>query len=331
MGARGPEGTEKFTIMVMPNAGRLAANPNGAKPGDLPLLGMAAAVCAFFLLSIMTLCAKILSERHSVADIAFWRNVIALLPFLAVILIFPRRRDMVVIHSRPGIIIFRSMIGTMNIMFVFGTFAMLPLADATAIIFTAVLFTPVLGFFVLGERVGPYRWSAVVAGFIGVLIVAQPQGDWNLPGIALGLVAAFFQAVLASMLRLLGQSERPETMTFYFLLIGFALLAPFMPFTATAPTRAEIVPLIGLGLSGMLMQLLLSMAYKYAPAALVSPFNYTQIIWAMLFGWAIFGDWPAANVFIGAGIIIASSLIVILRERYLARKGRLPRPPAEGD
>jgi drug/metabolite transporter (DMT)-like permease len=120
-------------------------------------------------------------------------------------------------------------------------------------------------------------------------------------------------------------------MTFYFLLIGFALRAPVMPFTATAPTRAEIIPLIGLGLSGMLMQLLLSVAYKYAPAALVSPFNYTQIIWAMLFGWAIFGDWPAANVFIGAGIIIASSLIVILRERYLARKGRLPRPPAEGD
>jgi drug/metabolite transporter (DMT)-like permease len=313
--------------MVMPNAGPLAANPNGAKPDDLPLLGMAAGGAAFFLLSIMTLCAKLLSDRHNVIDIAFWRNVIAVLPFAAIILLF-KRRDILTIHSKPRIIIVRSLVGTMNIMFVFGTFSLLPLADATAIIFTAALFTPVLGFFVLGEHVGPYRWSAVVAGFIGVLIVAQPGGDWNLTGVGMGLVAAFFQAVLASMLRLLGRSEQPETMTFYFLLIGFLLLLPAMPFFATAPTREEILPLIGLGLSGSLMQFMLSVAYKYAPAALVSPFNYTQIIWAMLFGWAIFGDWPSAHILIGAVIIIASSLIVILRERYLARKGRLPRPAA---
>lgn len=311
----------------MPNAGPVAAAPNGAKHDDLPLLGMSAAAGAFFLLSIMTLCAKLLAERHNVAEIAFWRNAIAILPFLAVIFLLGRR-DILKVHSRRGIMITRSLVGTMNIMFVFGTFALLPLADATAIIFTAALFTPVLGFFVLGERVGPYRWSAVVLGFIGVVIVAQPGGDWNFAGITLGLTAAFFQAVLASMLRLLGQSERPETMTFYFLFIGFTLLAPAMPFVATVPERSEILPLIGLGLSGALMQFLLSVSYKYAPAALVSPFNYTQIVWAIFFGWAFFSDWPAPNILIGSAIIIASSLIVILRERYLARKGRLARPAA---
>jgi drug/metabolite transporter (DMT)-like permease len=313
--------------MAMPNAGPVAANPNGAKNDDLPLIGMSAAAGAFFLLSIMTLCAKVLSERHNVAEIAFWRNAIAILPFLAVIFLF-NRRDILTVNSKPRIMITRSVVGTMNIMFVFGTFALLPLADATAIIFTAALFTPVLGFFLLGEHVGPYRWSAVIVGFIGVLVVAQPGGEWNVAGIALGLTAAFFQAILASMLRLLGKSEQPETMTFYFLLIGFTLLAPAMPFIATLPTRNEILPLIGLGLSGCAMQFLLSVAYKYAPAALVSPFNYTQIVWAILFGWAFFGDWPAPNILIGAAIIIASSFIVILRERYLARKGRLARPAA---
>src|SRR5262245_60410758 len=103
--------------MTMPNAGAVAATPNGAKHKDLPLLGMSAAAAAFFLLSIMTLCAKLLSDRHNVAEIAFWRNIIAIVPFLAVIFLFGRR-DILVIRSKPRIMITRSVVGTMNIMFV---------------------------------------------------------------------------------------------------------------------------------------------------------------------------------------------------------------------
>ncbi|NJM34737.1 MAG: DMT family transporter [Rhodomicrobium sp.] len=186
---------------------------------------------------------------------------------------------------------------------------------------------PVLGFFFLSEKVGPYRWSAVLIGFVGVLLVAQPGGGWNALGMACGLTAAFLNAVLGTMLRLLGRTETPETMTFYFLLMGALILLPAMPFIGTVPERGEIGLLVGLGLSGGLMQFLLSTAFKYAPAALASIFSYTQIIWAVFFGWAVFGDWPAVNILIGAAIIIASSIIVILRERYLARKGKLPRPP----
>jgi drug/metabolite transporter (DMT)-like permease len=94
------------------------------------------------------------------------------------------------------------------------------------------------------------------------------------------------------------------------------------------PSAKDIVLFIALGVCGVLMQLLLSTAFKYTPAALASLFSYTQIIWATLFGWAIFGDWPAANIVIGAAIIVLASVFVVLRESYLARRGRLAHPPA---
>lgn len=303
------------------------AKDTGSK--DSPVLGMAAAIGAFGMLSTMSLFAKLLSETHNVVEIAFWRNLLAVIPFLIAIVFF-RQRHILKIHSKPGVVVTRSVVATGSILCVFGAFSLLPLADATALVFTSALFVPVLGFFFLGERVGRFRWSAIVVGFIGVLLVAQPGGDWNLLGVVLGLAGAFFNAVLGTMLRLLGRTENPTTLTFYLVLTGGLLLAPFMPFIGKMPTPDEIGLLLGLGASGIAMQLLITTAFKYAPAALASVFSYTQIIWATLYGWALFGVWPAANILVGAAVIIGSSIVVILRERYLARKGALPREPAVG-
>jgi drug/metabolite transporter (DMT)-like permease len=283
---------------------------------------MAAAGGAFLMLSIMALFAKLLSTTLHVTEIAFWRNVIALIPFLLIISFFGRR-DILKVNSKPRTLAARAIIGTLNILFVFGSFSLLPMANATSLIFAASLFMPMLGFFFLGERVGAYRWSAVLVGFAGVLLVAQPGASWNSLGIMLGIGAAFMNSVLGTLLRVLGRTEKPETTTFYFLLIGMCLLAPVMPFVWVTPSSDQIGFLIGLGLSGSMMQFLMSAAFKYAPAALAAIFNYTQIIWATFFGWAVFGDWPTANILVGAAIIIGSSAIVILRESYLARKGRL--------
>jgi drug/metabolite transporter (DMT)-like permease len=288
---------------------------------------MAAAIGAFCMLSAMSLFAKLLSETHHVIEIAFWRNLLAVTPFLIAIIFF-RQRQILKINSKPRVVLTRSVVATGSILCVFGAFSLLPLADATALVFTSALFVPVLGFFFLGERVGRFRWSAILVGFVGVLLVAQPGGSWNLLGVALGLGAAILNAVLSTMLRLLGRTEHPPTLTFYLLFTGVLLLAPLMPFFGTIPARNEIGLLLGLGLSGFCMQLLITTAFKYAPAALASVFSYTQLIWAILFGWALFGDFPAVNILIGATVIIGSSIVVILRERYLARKGALPRPEA---
>lgn len=304
-----------------------APAPEDRASKDSPALGMAAAIGAFCMLSTMSLFAKLLSETHHVVEIAFWRNLLAVIPFLVAITVF-RQRQILKIHSKPLVVFTRSVVATGSILCVFGAFSLLPLADATALVFTSALFVPVLGFFFLGESVGRFRWSAILVGFAGVLLVAQPGGGWNIFGVVLGLSAAFLNAVLGTMLRLLGRTEQPATLTFYLLLAGALLLAPLMPFFGKMPAPNEIGLLLGLGASGIAMQLLITTAFKYAPAALASVFSYTQIVWATAFGWVLFGDFPAMNILIGAGVIIASSIVVILRERYLARKGALPRPAA---
>jgi drug/metabolite transporter (DMT)-like permease len=310
---------------VTPPATPQPPHPAGANQDSI-LWGMAAAVGAFLMLSTMSLLAKLLTARHGVAEVAFWRNFIGVLPFFVVIFAFGRR-DILAIKSKPYVVFSRSIIATASIMCLFAAFSLLPLADATALVFTSALFVPIFGFFFLGERVGPYRWSAIIVGFIGVLIIAQPSGEWNVLGVTFALSAAIFNAVLSTMLRLLGRTEHPATLTFYLMFIGGILLAPAMPFVATVPGRDEIGLLIALGLCGLGMQLLLSTAFKYTPAALAALFSYTQIIWATLFGWLIFDDLPASNIILGAAIIVLASVFVVLRESYLARKGRLARPP----
>lgn len=291
---------------------------------DQPLLGIAAALGAFLMLSTMSLLAKLISARHGPVEIAFWRNLIGVLPFLVLIFAFGRR-DILKVKSKPGVVITRSVVATGSVICLFGAFSLLPLADATAIIFTSALFVPIFGFLFLGERVGIYRWSAILVGFVGVLILAQPTGGWNALGVSFALAGAVMNAALGTMLRLLGRTERQDTITFYLLLIGALLLAPAMPFVGTMPARDEIGLLLALGMTGVGMQLLMSSAFKYAPAALASLFAYTQIVWATLFGWLVFGDWPEPHILIGAAIIVAASIFVVLRENYLARKGRLPR------
>jgi drug/metabolite transporter (DMT)-like permease len=282
---------------------------------DSPLKGMGYAVLAYFLLAIMQVFGKLLSDHHHVIEIAFYRNAIALLPFLLFILMTGRRD---ILHIKPGYlkpVMLRSVFGTLSLIVTFAAFAAMPMADTTAFLFTSSLILPVLCIFFLGEKVGPYRWGAIIAGLIGAVIMAMPTGAVNSTGIILALSAASLHAVLGTLLRHLGKSEKPETITFYFLLIGLILTAVAMPWVAVLPAPELIPWLIGLGLSGAAAQFCLSLAFKYAPAALVTIFNYTGIIWATLFGWYIWSDWPTWPIWIGGGIVILSNLYIVVREQ----------------
>ncbi len=288
---------------------------------DRIVFGMAAAALSVLALSTMNLFGKLLSSEHSVIEVAFYRNVIALLPFLAYIALF-NDRDMLKIRSAPRALVARSLIGTVSLMATFSAFIYLPMADAQALFFTSSLFVPVLAYFFLKERVGPYRWSAVLVGFAGTLIMVQPGGKVDLTGIVLALSAAFMHSILGTLLRLLGRTERPETVAFYFLLIGAVLTGLGMPFVAKVPETRELLYFFGAGLSGAAAQVLLATSYKYAPAALVTTFQYTGIVWSTAYGWLIFHDWPAPTVWIGAAIIITSSVFIAWREQHLARQLR---------
>ena len=271
------------------------------------------------MLAVMNVFAKLLSETHSVIEIGFYRNLIATLPFLVWIFVFGRK-DILKINSKPAAIGLRSIIGSISLMTTFAAFAAMPMADTTAFLFTSSLFIPILGIIFLKEKVGPYRWSAVAIGFIGVMIMLKPTGAINAHGVTLALCAAFMHATLQTILRHLGKFEKPETVTFYFVMIGTVVSALPLPFVAVPPTLEEVPLLFAVGLTGALAQFLLSVAFKYAPAAVVTVFNYSGIIWATTFGWFIWGDWPSSAIWIGGSIVIASNIFMIWRE---SRKGKI--------
>jgi drug/metabolite transporter (DMT)-like permease len=282
------------------------------------VLGMSAALGAFFMFTVMNMFAKLLSANHSVIEIAFYRNLIACLPFLIMIFAYGRR-EILIIRSKPSLVGIRAAIGTLSLVTTFTAYSLMPMADTTALLFTASLFIPVLGVIFLKESVGPYRWAAVAMGFIGVVIMAHPSGEVYTLGILVALTAALMHATLQIILRYLGRFESPETISFYFFVIGVFLTALPLPFIAVRPTLAEVPLLVGVGLSGAAAQWLLSVAFRNAKAAIVTVFNYSGIVWATLFGWLIWNEWPLPTVMAGAAIVIASNILMIWRESRLGR------------
>jgi len=264
---------------------------------------------------------KLLSETYSVIEIAFYRNLIALVIFLVYIAVFWKRgRRILKINQNPVGIIIRSIIGLLCLVLSFAAFALMPMAEATAFLFVSSLLVPALGVIFLAEKVGALRWGAVIVGFIGVLIMLQPNGELTTFAIAIALTTAFLLAVQQVILRHLGKTEVPLTVTFYFVFIGTIVSALPMPFVATTPSLQSLPLLLGVGVSGLLAQLFLSLAHRYAEAAVVSVFNYSGIIWATLFGWFIWNDWPTMPIWIGGVIVILSNIFILWREQQLASR-----------
>ena len=163
---------------------------------------MAASAASIFMLNTMNVFAKLLSPNHSVIEVAFYRNAIAAAPF-AVWIFMLGRRDLLKINSRPDAIVLRSVIGTVSLVATFRAFNFLPMADAQALFFTSSLFLPVMGWLFLKERVGAHRWSAVLIGFLGTLVIVRPTGDVNMTGVSFAVSAALMHASLGTLLRVL--------------------------------------------------------------------------------------------------------------------------------
>ena len=149
--------------------------------------------------------------------------------------------------------------------------------------------------------------------------MASPAGNVSALGIIVALAASLMHATLQIVLRYLGKFESPETVTFYFVVVGTLVTALPLPFVAVTPTLDEIPLFLGVGLTGAAAQWLISVAFRNAPAAVVTVFNYTGIIWAMLFGWMIFDDWPLPAVLVGAAVVIGSNALIIWRETRLRK------------
>ncbi len=194
---------------------------------------------------------------------------------------------------------------------------MLPMAYATLIFFTSTILTPVLAFFFLREPVGIHRWSAVALGMCGVIIIAQPSGTISMIGVMLALISACLHASMFTILRGLKRQDVLTT-TFYFMLVGTIISGLAMPWV-WKPIEPDLLWLfIFTAISGTLGQLTLASAYKYAPAAVVTPFAYSALIWTILidiFIWKY--DLDYTSVFIGMALILSAQLYIMYREHKL--------------
>ncbi len=269
---------------------------------------------AVLVFSAVNVLVKWTVAEYPINQVLFFRNAFALVPAIA--LVAASGGLAALRTARPGAHLLRGVFGVAAMAALFLSFQMLPLADATAISFVQPLFLTALSVPFLGERVGIYRWSAVVVGFVGVLIMVQP-GTGTLDGGALvGLTSALLMAAAFIMVRRLSTTETSGAIVFYFAVMSTLATAALLPLGWRTPTLGDFGLLALLGLAGGTGQYLMTQAFRLAPAAVIAPFNYTAMIWAALFGYLIWGELPTPALLLGGSVVMASGLYILYRETH---------------
>jgi drug/metabolite transporter (DMT)-like permease len=285
--------------------------------------GIALKLASLLMFAVMSALIRSFGHTIPVGQVVFFRSVFALVP---VVIIFAARGGLVSAvrtHRLPG----HLGRGVMSICAMFLSFAALtrlPLVNATAISFAAPLITVALAALILKERVRAYRWGAVAVGFVGVIVMLTPYldlGGATATGPALGallaLAAAFCNAGTVIQTRRLTVTETTSAIVIYF--SSFCALAGLLtlPFAWHPPTGLEFAKLVAIGVFAGVAHILLTEGYRFAPASVLAPFEYTAMVWAFLLGYGMFGEMPTAAVLLGAAIIAASGLFVLWREHLL--------------
>ncbi len=282
-------------------------------------LGITAAVASVFCFAVTDAIVKGLGDSYSAFQIVFFRYLFGLLP---VFVVTWHAGGVKALHTRrPLFHAVRACLLFVALTCFFAALQRLPLAEAIATAFTAPLFVVALSRPVLGERVGPRRWGAVAAGFAGAMIIIRPGTDAFQPGTLLVLISAFSFALMVLTTRLLTRTETNAALLTYATVGAGLASVPFLPFVWQTPAGEDFVSFVAIGLVGGGAALLVIIAYRNAPAAVVAPFEYTGLLWGSIFGWVFWQEKPDAAVWIGAAI-------VALAGAYITHRETRPRPRA---
>ncbi len=294
-----------------------------------PLLGISLKLASTIVFFIMATALKIAAETVPIGELVFARNFFGLFP---VLLMVGLRGELGLAFrtTNPKGHLTRSAVGLTAMVCSFTAYHLLPLPDATAIGFATPLIVVVLAFFLLGEKVRIYRWSAIGVGFIGILVVLSPHlGEADLDnasaiGALVGAAAAAFSAFAMITVRKLCETERTSTIVTWFAGAATLLSLLTLPLGLVLPGQAWIMPdlytgglMLAIGLAGGVGQILMTQSYRYADASTIAPFDYVNMLWAIIVGWVVFSEIPVPEVMIGAGIVIAAGVFVIYREHKL--------------
>lgn len=272
------------------------------------------------LFSVMDATSKWLSQTYPVAELLFFRSFFALVPLTVLVSQCGGWREL---RSRQPVLQgLRALAGLASMALFFLAFRSMPLADAIAIAFAGPLFMTVLSIPMLHEQVGLRRWAAVVVGFVGVLVIARPgAGIFGLTAL-LPLAGALCGALAMIFVRRLSVTDSNASIICYHALLCTAVSAVWLPFEWVTPAPLHWLPLIALGLIGGTAQIFLTQAFRLAPAAAIAPFKYTAIIFAIGFGYLLFGDVPDGWTLAGASVVVGSGLYILHRESVRRAEAR---------
>lgn len=274
-------------------------------------------MCAgVFCLVVNDTFAKWLTAGYEPLQIVFLRNLFALPMVTALALALGGRAALRTAHLRlhalRGVLLVAA-----PITFFLGL-RKLPLAEATVLIFAAPIFITALSVPLLGDRVGWRRWTAVLAGFAGVLVIVQPGAAAFQPASLYPVSTAVLYALIMISTRWIHRSESMWTMMVFVVLFPLLYSALIVPTVWRTPALEELPLFVGIAVFGVSGMTLISQSFRLAAAAIVAPFDYTALVWASLFGWLVFGEVPGAWIYAGAAVIVASGVYIFVRERRLA-------------
>jgi drug/metabolite transporter (DMT)-like permease len=222
--------------------------------------------------------------------------------------------------ARPGLQVFRSCLLLASTVANFTAVKYLQLDQAIAIGFSTPFFVAALSGPMLGEWVRWRRWSAIAVGFVGVMVVTRPGAGGIHPAALLSLCAALCYASYSISTRILARTDSNETTLFYSNLVGAAVMTPVVFFVWSTPTEPLIIALmVAAGILGSFGHYLLIAGHRLAPAAVLSPFIYTELVWVIALGFLVFGDVPNRWTLAGSAIVVASGLYILHRERVRGR------------
>ena len=285
------------------------------------------AACALF--TLMSSLVKALGDRIPFPEQMFFRSAFAM-PVAILVAMRVRRGVNLAVALRTKRFkghLLRALTGTAATACSFFALTVLPLAEHTALTNTTPLFITLLSIPVLGERVGIHRGSAVLVGFLGILVIALGQGalSGDYGGAARwGLVAAIvhggFSATTTMLVRSLSATEPSTTIVLWQSLLMTLLTATALPFFWVTPSLPDLLLLVCIGLLGGVAQVLLTEAWASAQVSSLAPYSYSSLLWAILFGWIAFGDTPGVLTVAGSTLIVLAGLYILHREIILKRR-----------
>jgi drug/metabolite transporter (DMT)-like permease len=290
-----------------------------------PVLGIALKLSSIVLFAGMALCVKFLGREIPTGQTIFVRGVISTV-VLALIAWRTSGLHLLKTHNWRTHAV-RSLAGTISIFCLYSAVTMIPLADVTAITFTAPMFLTVLAMVFLGERIHRFRWTALGIGFLGMLMMVGPHvafSEGASTGALVALGNAIFAAIALVFVRSMSGREHAITITFYFSLTFMVCSALTALQGWPLPTPNQWVFIGVAGLLGVFGQLLMTYSYRYAEASTLAPLDYSNLVLAAILGYAFFDEIPSLSVWIGAPLVIGAGLIILWREYYLKKQLSTP-------